>query len=168
MLRFSYYLTPPLAVCGVVSAAAALLLGWTWIEPLLAALMPIFLLFMVTPAIAFSAFVTGGMPCVTFRGAMLVTASWPVYCRALAEFVLRQPEQFVETPKGKVQTPLALIAPQFALCTFLFLAMVAGATWSEPPAVTLLVIGFQLTCHLALVPSLLPGLRRGMRILRPA
>lgn len=163
LLRFSYYLAPPLSVLGILGTATAVLFGQSWIEPVLRSLMPIFLVFMAIRALAFSCFVTRSLPCVTFRGTMLVIATWPAYCRAFGYFALRREAKFAATPKDWETTRIAEVWPQIVLCSYLLIASFAALLAPEPPLVTLSVLGLHLCCHLALLPSLVPGLRTRVR-----
>lgn len=162
-LRFSYYLAPSLSFLGVFVVATAILLGRPEVEGALQALMPVFLLFVLARALAFSCFVTRSAPVVTLRGTMLVMASWPVYLRALLDFLLRRPPRFLSTPKARAMAPWRTVWPQVAFCIYLSVAVVVGLLSQAPPLVALSLLTAHLLCNLSLLPSLISQLRSRVR-----
>lgn len=162
-LRFSYYLAPSLSFLGVFAVATAVLLDRPEVEGALRALLPVFLLFVLARALAFSCFVTRSTPVVTFRGTMLVMASWPVYSRALLDFLLRRPPRFLSTPKARSMAPWRAVWPQIAFSVYLSGAVVAGLLSKAPPLAALALLAAHLLCNLSLLPSLISQLRSRVR-----
>ena len=159
LLRFLYYVLVPIIVLCNIYLAAGLGWGYVRVEHQLRFIAPLLIATGIIRFVAlrYLSMIPEARTGTLFRGSTLVLACWPAYCKALIDFIMRRPIQFVATPKAKCDDgSLSDFAPQFFLVTFQVVALVAaglsGGLVDMPVATTFCLLS--IASNAALIPAI--------------
>ena len=167
LLRFSYYLTGPLVLLGLLAVTVMIAFAAPATNEALLRIAPIFVAAMIGRACATRAWVRpeSGHAQGTWRAAALAISSWPTNCRAWLGALADEKQHFVATPKKRASGGFRKLVKWQAV-PFVALFGVLGFNAAFRPEVigaTPLIhaAGFLMLCaHVALPLSLPRGLLR--------